>query len=507
MRERQSGSCRRKRSTRWWPLPVLVGMALVVVVIAVSASTTAPQDVRGHRTQLSTRSWFGAYPDIGAGLGGLVAVVWTEGSDLQNKHRGPLKLAWISDDSQRWSVVTVDGATVDGDRVYDAAVAVRGSRIHIVWSRDQGSAKAIRYTSCLAPACSSFSPEPVAVGQDAFQVDIALDGNGNPHVVWVEKDNDKKGRLYYTHKQGTWRSKVLVQGSSDSEGPAIAYGSEPLSNGYVHIVWTEWLSVDHSDAAVKYRRRDVDTGSWSAATTLSDWASENYLARNLSIAADASGNVYAVWDHLDFGGTQYVIGYVRSGNNGQNWRDVHTYLQGTQFGTSAVKFDSAEASPIPEYAHFLRPYVGLALSGTVSVPVLSWHRKTPAVIVPEGAGATAVSPYKVLWSYATRPGSDQNGYMYWKKEQGKPFSMTLSTNYWGDPDVPIDSATAQVVPVGDLKQILDTENPNGYLHVAYHERTSGDFWGVIYNSNKPPPDRFDLNVPLIFKNYNSSNEG
>jgi hypothetical protein len=280
------------------------------------------------------------------------------------------------------------------------------------------------------------------------------------------------------------------------------------------VVWTQWKNPDpaQGDAVVKYHRWDVAASDWSGSVaTISDLASDDYLSRNLSVAADSSGNVYAVWDHLHINKTQYVIGYSHSGDSGDHWRLVHTYLQGNQDGLGAVRFDSAEDHPVPEYAHFLRPYITLVTSGTLPapVPVLSWHRRTPDA-APEPGLARALSdrPYKVLWTFATQPGSNPGGYMYWKTQGGRPFSMTLSTDYWGEVNTAVDSATARLALVGDLGQILDEEGSSSdRLHAVYHERTSGEFWEVFYNTNRYPPDRFDIYMPLVIKNASSGGGG
>ena len=502
----KGGRWMRTRARRGWPIPILAALGLVMVVVMASASTAAPQAVELRRAQLSTWSWFAAYPDIDVGSSGLVAVVWTEGPDEDDKHNGPLKLAWVNNDSAGWTTVTVDGG-----QTFDAAVAVSGATVHVVWSRPKN---AVRYTTCSPPSYGCAPSQLLAVAEEeALQVDIVVDEKGTYYVVWVEEDN----QIHYRYLAGP--EGIVVRSGNDQEGPAIAY-----ANGFVHFVWTEWLNTEHTDSVVKYRRWDTRSGAWTDPFTLAQWTDEDYRARNLSITADGDGNVYVVWDMLSlddkdkptgqWNKTAYAIGYAHSNDNGQNWRDVHTYPNGSDHGErdkGAEVFKSTEDKDKGvEYSFFLRPYVSLAVSGTLTLPILSWHRQAPAggVVEPGLAQALGDNPYQALWTYATRPGSNGDGIMFWAQEgPGRPLSMTLSTDYFGRVDRTVDSATAHLAAVGDLSGILDPDSSRaGHLHAVYHEGTATGFWGVIYNNDKHP-QRFDSYLPLTFKNAGGGGGG
>ena len=493
---------------RWWPLLVLVGLGLITAGTMSSASTTAPQAINLNRTQLSTTGTFAAYPDIDVGTDGLIAVAWTEGANTTVKHNGPLKLAWVSNTSSQWSK-----ATVDAHQVFDTAVAVSGYTVHLVWSRYGAE---IHYATCNPP---NYECDPsVQIGAatagdgEALQVNIVLDGNGSPHVVWVEDDN----RVYYTRKEGvSWRPKQALQGHSDvgSEGPSIAY-----ANGFIHLVWTEWRETA-KDSAVKYCRRGVNENNWSLCKDpLSEWVALDYLARNLSIAADEAGNVYVVWDLLsqDDGGSsrQYAIGYKHSANNGVTWKDTHTYPDGNQYGQSTsgtAIFRSGEDDQWTEYVQFLRPHISLVMSGTVTVPVLAWHSEVPSGGGEEGLAQVAFKvPHKVYWTYATQSGSyekspSDDGYLYWP-ETDDAQTTALSTDFCGDVDMGMDSATARLALVGDLNAILSGGSSGNHLHAAYHEAIGGEFWDVLYNNTDLAPC-FDIYLPQTSKDASGIDGG
>jgi hypothetical protein len=486
---------------RLFLVAVLTALGLIALAVLVSASTVAPQVVELHRTQLSTREKFAAYPDVDVGSGGLVAAAWTEGSDpLVEKHNGPLMLGWIVPGGKRWQT-----ALVDGGKVYDAAVAVVGSTVHLVWSRDK---TAILYTTC-APTSSPNCATPAVVATaavEALQVDIVLDGGGVPHLVWVEQDD----LVYYSRKQGgSWLPKQSLQAyaAGGSEGPSIAY-----ARGYVHLVWTEWQDADHTYSVIKYCRRGTGDDDWSSCQDpLAQWFTDDLLARNPAVVADDAGNVYVVWDMVsnDDGGSnrQYAIGYVHSDQDGatDSWKGIHSYPDGDEFGraeSGSKIFRSGDESELVEYIQYLKPQIQLVVSGTTSVPLLTWH--TQAQVGGSGEGllqASARIPHKVYWTYATRPGSYAiplvgTGFMHWATEP-----ITLSKDLCGGVDMAVNSATARVAPVGDLRDILAGDDPQAQLHAVYHEEIGEQFWGAFYNNNHPFAC-FDVHMPIISRNAN-----
>lgn len=495
-----------ERERRWWPVAVLAGLMLAVAVLAASASidpaSMSPAEWQPLRWQLSGTEMWAAYPDIDVGDAGLVAVVWTEGDgSASEKHRGPLKLGWISNDSPEWTVQTV---TSDPSDVIDAAVAVLGTTVHLVWS--QGGAF-IYYTTCVPPdyACD---PARVKIAQvtnpeaaTASQVDIALDSVGGRHVVWVQDNEEQVGnirevRYRYQGSVGGWGATLMLNGSLFSERPAVA-----CADGFVHIAWTE---LDDESTLIKYCRRAVGGASWTDCEELANWSNVgigDYLARNLSLTAEGS-NVYAAWDLVKAGQTNYAIGYVHSGNVGLDWQPPRTFPRGPKSGGAGTAFfESVEAA---EYVRYLRPYITVAPSGTVKVPVLAWHAKLTPDVAPESTSTSLQgTAYKAFWTYALQPGSDNQGNLFWATEH-----ITLSTNLGGEVDISVNSAGASLGIEGDLKAVLDSEwQGEGRLHATYHEAGTKDKWRVFYNSNEPVNFSSAIYLPLVLHNASGGSEG
>jgi len=118
------------------------------------------------------------------------------------------------------------------------------------------------------------------------------------------------------------------------------------------------------------------------------------------------------------------------------------------------------------------------------------------------AQAVAQQPvYKVYWDYATQPGSDFDGNLYWATDP-----ITLSTDMCGVVDMDRDSATAHLALVGDLRQVLTGESPGNHLHAVYHERVDSDRWGVFYNSNARVACNY-VYLPIILLNSSGAGSG
>jgi len=399
----------------------------------------------------------------------------------------------------------VQTVTSESSDVIDAAVAVSNTIVHLVWSQAGDS---IYYTTCAPPgyACDAAQVKIAEVidseSATASQVDIALDRAGGRHVVWVQ-DNEEQGgnvrevRYRYQGSESEWSATQVLSGSLFSEGPAVTCADDA-----VHIAWTE---LDGESTLIKYCRRAVGGASWSDCGELANWSDAgigDYLARNLSISAEES-NVYVVWDLVKAGETDYAIGYVHSGEGGLSWRAPRTFPNGPKSGGEGTTFfESVEAA---EYVRYLRPYITLASSGTVKVPVLAWHAKLTPEAPPELARTTALQgeAYKSFWTYAAQPGSDKHGNVLWATEY-----ITLSTDLGGEVDMSVNSAGANLYIEGDLNAVLDSEwAGEGRLHATYHEAGTNDYWRVFYNGGEPVNFSGTIYLPLILRQANNSGEG
>ncbi len=147
-------------------------------------------------------------------------------------------------------------------------------------------------------------------GGENWQTDpsIAVDADGNAYVVWEDYRNanyiDKFTDIYFAYRPagGTWGPNIKVNddtGTADQWSPSIAVDAD----GNAYAVWED----ERNDYGDIYLATRPAGGTWSANIKVNDdtgtagqWGP--------SIAVDADGNAYAVW--VDY-------------RNGNNYSDIY----------------------------------------------------------------------------------------------------------------------------------------------------------------------------------------
>jgi len=158
------------------------------------------------------------------------------------------------------------------------------------------------------------TPIPVAVTVNHSENPaIALDAQGNPHVVWSEERSDAGRDIYYSRWDGTsWTGPFAVTATtSRSMRPHLAVDSA----GLVHIVWE-----DDRDGQIKIFYSQGNDTSWSSPISLSGAASYP------KIGIDSTGTRHVVWD--DKVGTWDI--FYASSTDGQSW--VTEWIPGSGSG-------------------------------------------------------------------------------------------------------------------------------------------------------------------------------
>jgi hypothetical protein len=464
----------RKRGTAVVLAIALAAAALVAVLGAVAQAAPRLAFLHIRRNLSQTRDRFSAYPDLAVSPDGdRVAVVWTERFDEDIVDKGHVYLRAASESGGGWG----DGVRVfTGTRsacAYRAAVAVTGTTAHVAYVVYASNCAVHEYARVSYRTCSLTTgrcggPEEVAFARtsshDITWVDLALDVEGNPHVVWMRYEVEGGERrdpaiLYRPKTDGGWGGPAggeVVASGGVNRNPAIAYGG-----GYVHVVWQE-ESGDYM--FIRYRRRPMD-GQWEPIRPLYDGSAER-PPRNPDVAA-GTGRLFAVWDVCrrlkGQSCEEYVLLYKRSDTNGEgvyggfgDYREVGTdvnkeLLQLTDYAPTGV-------GTLPD----LQPSIALNRDGW---PIVVWHA---------GVGEDT---YAVYYSYAL------SGTMGYKPEVNWAITPTVLV------EGPLGAAT---VGVGEPE-------PGGeqHLHVAYM-RSNGSTWDVYYDSNEA--DRYErVYLPLIMR--------
>jgi hypothetical protein len=365
--------------------------ALTVVLVLAAPQRSIPRGL----TNLSTAPMLdSAISSVAVGPDGdRVAVVWVEEAAGIGRPDGSVWLRWASESTGiGWrDPVPVFSGTEQACAVWSAPVAVTGTTAHVAYvvrtpCTDQ-TRTVISYTTChltggggceAARTITStpFSVPPAYLAQ-LYGVDIALDGDGNPHFVYGRMligTGASTGTIYY--RGGISQPDERVPDSGDSSNPAIAW-----SNGDAHVVWEEERE-GGAGFEIMYNRRDV-TGTWDHPSTppTSYKGTATKHPRNPDVAAYRD-HVMVTWDwQWTDEADQYALAYTRYLTDEQKW--MYVYEVGTQGGSVDpliyedlrdslyYTYTSSAADPWHwGYKEYLQPSVALDGKG---MPTVLWH--------------------------------------------------------------------------------------------------------------------------------------
>jgi hypothetical protein len=490
----------------------LTAMALAAVLASVAVAR--PLGFLHIRSNLSqTATLISAYPDMSIGSDGdRVVVAWPEEYRDGAGARGHVYLRTASETGVGWGRKILVFSGGDAACAGDAAVAVTGTTAHVVYIVSSGTCGAptqmqVRYRTCSLDSgqssgqCDGSESIVTSVGTATTTisgVDLALDGNGAPHVVWTQYDGQGNwGEILYSARGGGgWSSPYLVASNEnrhqDNSMPAVAWADD-----YVHVVWVTWNGIGDLEAEknkhVLYRQQSAS--GWEPPVNIFSPIAKSvggelyYLPPGRPDVAARSGRVFVVWDCCSNSGdpdpgsycSTYHLVYRRSNDNGVLWP------QGTvEVGTSYLypdSFDQLEnyASDVGgnPYTQRLRPYIALNRDGW---PAVVWHADRSGG-GGEGGGGGGES-YTIYYTYALTGTSDSVSWVVGPS--------TILREYAGDMLCSAAVGVREPDP-GDEKPLL---------HVAYMQKPVDAYaWDVFYDSNEDL-DRYKyIYLPLIMRVY------
>ncbi len=439
-----------KRSGSVVAAGVLAAMALAAVLVAVATAA----DHERHNLSV-TDTFISASPGLAAG-GDRVAVVWTE-EYIENlgKGYGHVYLRSGSGDGRSWgSKVTVFSGGASAYAI-NASVAVAGTTAHVVYVVVvDGSFYYVYHEECDlsegtcedVPTVLSTSPS-----NEISWVDVAVDEDGDPHVVWEQRSATKKGEIRYRAFGGSsWGGIEGVHTGADDRTPAIA-----CANGYVHVVW----NYVGGYGRIQYRRRHA--GGWGGVRNVYQALSDEQPYKP-DVAAWGS-RVFVVWDwcndYLPVSPPcdRFSLSYQRSNDNGDTWlssRDVGT--DRTSFPEMYESTDNEDWAP-SEYLANLRPSIGLGDEGW---PAVVWH------VGGSGEG----DYYRIYYAYALAGTTNSVNWVV---------SHTVLNQ-----DTSSDAGAAAAGMEGQQ------------LHTAYMQQEVGEEWNVYYEGFSFHPHAV-INAPAM----------
>jgi len=487
---------------------VAAGLAAVVLAVVLAAVATArPLGFLHLRRNLSnTATLTSAYPDLVVSPGGdQVVVVWTEGYRGDTEHKGHVYLRAASETGAGWGSKIPIFSGGDSACARAAAVGVAGTTAHVAYVVSSNTCNNpdqvyVRYQTCSLVSGQCADSEVTHVGGSSnriIEVDLALDADGNPHVVWTQCDASGHWCeiIYSAHDGSAWSDPYPVASNENDSWenytPAIAW-----ADGYVHVVWVRWDGEGYEEAE-KNRRiwywRQSASGGESSECIFTPVKKE-VLGKNYYFPpghpdlAAGSGKVFVVWDCCSncdapdpslYCSEYYHLVYRRSNDSGASWPTDATEV-GTSYAYSPYS-DQLEdyVSKIGGvlYRRRLRPSIVLNRDGW---PTVAWHADCGQGGGEEEEGGSVGGSYVISYTYATM--------------------VTDTTVDWISPtllsQVEATALGSAAIGVGES----GSEPP--LRHVAYMREVVGtDAWEIYYDSNESA-DRYKyVYLPLILRAY------
>ena len=461
------------------------GTAAVALAAVLGAVAMArPLGFIHVRSNLSqTPRLVSAPPDLAVSPGGdWVAVAWTEeyaAGAGYGKGRGHVYLRAAPEmEAGGWgSKIRVFTGTFQSC-AFDAAVAVTGTTAHLIYAvfvddcNDPNQAVVLHRTCSLADG-RCYGEETVAsvdkTHGEITWVDLALDVEGNPHVVWSQYYALwDRNAIYFRASDGTdWGGSEFVESTYDGRKPAVAW-----ADGYVHVVWEEKTQLG---TRIRYRRR-AESGpdmGWRTPQRLCTEQS-TWLPGDPDVVA-GEGRVFVVWDWcagIEGGDcARYNLVYRRSNDGGDTWgsdqeetREVGTDL--LYFVDPLTQYRSTDdLSERDECLVDLQPSIALNRAGA---PTVVWHADV--------SSGDEDPRYAVYYAYALTSTQDAVGWI-------TPTVLSQGGETVGSAAVGVGEPGAADVQ---------------HLHVGYVQRQDTSTWDVSYNSNED--DSYEhIYMPLVLR--------
>lgn len=196
-------------------------------------------------------------PSIAVGSNNNLHVVWY-GCDSSNSTYGQIKYSRYDGSSwSPWANIQV----ISGYGQYDPCIAIDSSNnLHVVWDgRDSGSPSRyqIKYSKYNGSVWSPWANIQVITGYDQTYPSIAVDSNGNLHVIWYGTDaTSSYSQIKYSKYDGvSWSPWTNL-----SPAPGIAQVHPCLTGkSLLPIIWTEGNASPYS---VKALVQGAASGTW-----------------------------------------------------------------------------------------------------------------------------------------------------------------------------------------------------------------------------------------------------
>ncbi|HUY01265.1 MAG TPA: hypothetical protein VMV49_17015, partial [Candidatus Deferrimicrobium sp.] len=223
-----------------------------------------------------------------------------------------------------WTANTLISTATTDDAQYPAIAVGGEGNVHIVWQDnseyyDSDTAFDILYKrwDAILGTFTTWTVISTISTTSATRPDIAVDGEGNAHVIWMDYTNvlgaGSNADVFYrmwNKSTNSWQGytgtyDLVTYGlSANCQYPKIAV--DAMNN--IHVVWMDYnnnASYGDTDTYVDvyYKCWNATTKVWDATPQLVSTESTS-TAQYPDIAVDTQGNVHVTWeDYTNYGGS------------------------------------------------------------------------------------------------------------------------------------------------------------------------------------------------------------
>lgn len=293
--------------------------------------------------------------------------------------------------------------------------------------------------------------------------DMAIDGEGNIHIVWIKALVDNSGNgladIYYMNNLGGDFVDTKIAGGFTEVGmPSIAVNN----SGVAYIVWNDSLG------EIFYTNNEA--GTFSTATQIT---SDTQFDSSPKITVDNNGKIYIIWLLNESGDVQYT------NNIDGTFSDPITILE----TVNDIQFTIDKNNNI----HI----VGIKRDSESNVVYVNNVNGTfESTILPLPTG------FENGYSYNPSVGldSDQRAHIIWKMEKYNDPSSNNYVYYSNNIDGPFSTPTAIVDSSADILYSSLTIDDNNNIHIIYAAEND------IYYSN-------DINDSLLIFTNITNDQG
>ncbi|KPJ71921.1 hypothetical protein AMJ52_08090 [candidate division TA06 bacterium DG_78] len=206
----------------------------------------------------------------------------------------------------------IDLVNISNTRGYSEHPAIAADSrgyFYVVWDEQFITKESLFiYMATRPPAGDWSEPEKIFEPWAAQFPDIEIDKHNTIHLIWRNTDHELWDEVLYTKKTlgGTWTEPEIISIYGISCCSDIAVDD----NGNVHIVWQEYLATNEP---VFYINK-ANNGSWSMPTEISKGVTSSRGAPQID--TDPNGNAHMVWEEAKTDTSNDLIVYTTNAGSG-----------------------------------------------------------------------------------------------------------------------------------------------------------------------------------------------